>query len=121
MVLDAEKRGLLKPGSKIVEATSGNTGIGLALASAVKGYECIICMPEKMSAEKANVLRGLGARIIRTPNEASFDAPESHLSISKKIHESGEAILLDQYCNPSNPIGKKNLNFSFEQRVEGFL
>lgn len=57
-----------------------------------------------MSAEKANVLRGLGARIIRTPNEASFDAPESHLSISKKIHESGEAILLDQYCNPSNPI-----------------
>ena len=59
-----------------------------------------------MSAEKANVLRGLGERIIRTPNEASFDAPESHLSISKKIHDSGEAILLDQYCNPSNPIGK---------------
>lgn len=64
-----------------------------------------------MSAEKANVLRGLGARIIRTPNEASFDAPESHLSISKKIHESGEAILLDQYCNPSNPIGKKLSTF----------
>lgn len=68
MVLDAEKIGRLKPGNKIVEATSGNTGIGLALASAVRGYECIICMPEKMSAEKANVLRGLGATIIRTPN-----------------------------------------------------
>jgi len=67
MVLDAEKNGRLKPGDKIVEATSGNTGIGLALASAVKGYECIITMPEKMSAEKANVLSGLGAKIIRTP------------------------------------------------------
>lgn len=104
MVLDAEKRGILKPGSKIIEATSGNTGIGLALASAVKGYECIICMPEKMSAEKANVLKGLGAKIIRTPNEAAFDAPESHLSISKGYHDRGEAILLDQYTNPSNPI-----------------
>ena len=68
MVLDAQKKGILKPGSKIVEATSGNTGIGLALASSVRGYECVICMPEKMSAEKANVLKGLGAKIIRTPN-----------------------------------------------------
>ena len=108
MVLDAEKRGVLKPGMKIVEATSGNTGIGLALASAVRGYECIICMPEKMSAEKANVLKGLGAHIIRTPTEASWDAPESHLSVSKDICKKDEkAILLDQYVNPSNPIGKQ--------------
>jgi hypothetical protein len=64
-----------------------------------------------MSTEKANVLRGLGAKIIRTPNEASFDSPDSHLGISKAIHDKGEAILLDQYCNPSNPIGKKLLNF----------
>ena len=71
-----------------------------------------------MSAEKANVLSGLGAKIIRTPNEASFDSEESHIGISKRIHQSGEAILLDQYVNPSNPIGKKNLNFSFEQRVD---
>lgn len=63
-----------------------------------------------MSAEKANVLRGLGARIIRTPNEAAFDAPESHISVAKGIHERGEAILLDQYTNPSNPLGKKILN-----------
>lgn len=68
MVLDAEKKGTLKPGSKIVQATSGNTGIGLSLAAAVKGYECVICMPEKMSMEKANVLKGLGAKIIRTAN-----------------------------------------------------
>lgn len=67
MVLDAEKRGILKPGDTIVEATSGNTGIGIALASAVQGYDCIITLPEKMSAEKANVLKGLGAKVIRTP------------------------------------------------------
>lgn len=65
-------------------------------------------MPEKMSAEKANVLKGLGANIIRTPTEASWDAPDSHLSVSKNIcKEDDKAILLDQYINPSNPIGKK--------------
>lgn len=68
MVADAERVGLLKPGAKIVEASSGNTGIALALVSAIKGYECVICMPEKMSAEKVDVLNGLGARVIRTPN-----------------------------------------------------
>jgi cystathionine beta-synthase len=105
MVLDAEKRGVLKPGDTIVEATSGNTGIGIALASAVRGYDCIITMPEKMSAEKANVLKGLGAKVIRTPTEAAFDAPDSHIGVSLKCRDEG-AILLDQYCNPSNPIGK---------------
>lgn len=108
MVLDAEKRGALKPGSTIVEATSGNTGIGIALASAVRGYECVITLPEKMSTEKANVLKGLGAKVIRTPTEASFDSPESHIGISLKLRDEG-AILLDQYSNPSNPIGKKTL------------
>lgn len=82
MVLDAEKRGILKPGAVIVEATSGNTGIGIALASAVRGYGCIITLPEKMSTEKANVLKGLGATVIRTPTEAAYDAPESHIGIS---------------------------------------
>lgn len=108
MVLDAEKRGVLKAGDTIVEATSGNTGIGIALASAVRGYECIITLPEKMSAEKANVLKGLGAKVIRTPTEAAFDAPESHIGVSLKCRDEG-AILLDQYCNPSNPIGKQLL------------
>lgn len=103
MVLDAEKRGILKPGSVIVEATSGNTGIGLALASAVRGYECVITMPEKMSNEKANVLKGLGAKVIRTPTEASFDSPESHIGISLKMRDEG-CVLLDQYSSPSNPI-----------------
>lgn len=75
MVLDAEKRGVLKPGDRIVEATSGNTGIGIALACAVRGYDCIITLPEKMSTEKSNVLKGLGAKVIRTPTEAASDAP----------------------------------------------
>lgn len=106
MVLDAEKQGVLKPGSVIVEATSGNTGIGIALACAVRGYECVITLPEKMSSEKANVLKGLGATVIRTPTEAAYYAPESHIGISLKKRDEEGCILLDQYCNPSNPIGK---------------
>ena len=89
-----------------MEATSGNTGIGIALACAVKGYECLITLPEKMSNEKADVLKGLGAKVYRTPTEAASDAPESHIGVSLKLRDQG-AILLDQYCNPSNPIGNK--------------
>ena len=66
-------------------------------------------MPEKMSAEKANVLKGLGAKIIRTPTEASFDSPESHLGLACKLRDEG-CVLLDQYTNPSNPIGKTLLS-----------
>ena len=116
MVLDAEKRNVLKKGDTIVEATSGNTGIGIALASAVRGYKCVITMPEKMSAEKANVLKGLGAKVIRTPTEAAFDAPESHIGVSLKLRDEG-AILLDQYSNPSNPIGTTLFRELTEQRV----
>merc|ERR1719391_247286 len=75
MVEDAEAAGLLKPGDTIIEPTSGNTGIGLALAGAVKGYRTIIVLPEKMSTEKVDVLRALGAEIIRTPTSATFDPP----------------------------------------------
>ena len=71
-------------------------------------------MPEKMSAEKANVLKGLGAQIIRTPNEAAWDSPISHIGISRRMAEEDGYVLLDQYSNPSNPIGKtlsiRNLN-----------
>lgn len=106
MVEEAEKDGLLKPGySTIIEPTSGNTGIGLALAAAVKGYKCIIVLPEKMSNEKVYVLKGLGARIVRSPTSASYDDPKSHIGIAMKLcRDIPGAIILDQYRNPYNPV-----------------
>lgn len=105
MVEDAEEKGLLKPGSTIIEPTSGNTGIGLAMASAVKGYRCIIVMPEKMSDEKVNTLRALGAEIIRTPTEAAFDSPDSLIAVAQRLQkEIPNAVVLDQYRNPGNPL-----------------
>uniref|UniRef100_W5LZ39 Cystathionine beta-synthase n=1 Tax=Lepisosteus oculatus TaxID=7918 RepID=W5LZ39_LEPOC len=106
MVEDAEKAGILKPGDTIIEPTSGNTGrIGLALAAAVKGYRCIIVMPEKMSMEKVDVLRALGAEIVRTPTSARFDSPESHVGVSWRLkNEIPNSHILDQYRNPSNPL-----------------
>lgn len=80
MIEAAESDGILKPGYTIIEPTSGNTGIGLALAGAVKGYKVIITIPEKMSNEKVNLLKALGAQVIRTPTEASSDSPFSHIS-----------------------------------------
>lgn len=104
MVEDAEKSGRIKPGDTLIEPTSGNTGQGIALAAAVKGYRCIITMPEKMSKEKQISLEALGAEIIRTPTEASFDDPESHIGIAKKLNEEIQnSHILDQYANPSNP------------------
>ncbi|KAG5321816.1 CBS synthase, partial [Acromyrmex heyeri] len=97
MISDAEKNGLIKPGYTIIEPTSGNTGIGLAMAAVVKGYKCIIVMPEKMSNEKVYVLRALGADIVRTPTEASWDSPEAHISVAQKLQkEIPNSIVLDQ-------------------------
>lgn len=97
MVEDAEKAGLLKPGYTIIEPTSGNTGIGLAMAAAVKGYRCIIVMPLKMSDEKVNVLKALGAEIVRTPTSASFDSPEGLIAVSQKLQkEIPNSIILNQ-------------------------
>lgn len=97
MVQDAEEAGLLKPGSTIIEPTSGNTGIGLAMVAAVRGYRCIIVMPEKMSDEKVSILYALGAKIVRTPTEASWDSPESHIRVAQKLQkEIPNSIILDQ-------------------------
>lgn len=82
-----------------------NSGIGLALVAAVKGYRCIITLPEKMSAEKVSVLRALGAEIVRTPTEAAFDAPESHIGVAKRLEkEIPNSHILDQYANVNNPL-----------------
>lgn len=105
MVEDAEKSGMLRQGDTIIEPTSGNTGIGLALAAAVKGYRCIIVLPEKMSSEKVATLRALGAEIVRTPTSASWDSPESHISVAQRLlAEIPNSIILDQYRNPGNPL-----------------
>lgn len=110
MVEDAERSGRIKPGDTLIEPTSGNTGIGLALAGAVKGYNVVITLPMKMSSEKVNMLKGLGARVIRTPTEAASDSPDSHISVARRIRDEinakapGTAHILDQYTNPSNPL-----------------
>ncbi|KHN75485.1 Cystathionine beta-synthase [Toxocara canis] len=105
MVDIAERTGLLKPGMTLIEPTSGNTGIGLALVAAVKGYRCIIVMPEKMSKEKECTIRALGAEIVRTPTDADYASPESHISTAFRMHKEMEnSIVLDQYLNPGNPI-----------------
>ena len=104
MVEKAEAEGRIKPGDTLIEPTSGNTGIGMALVAAVKGYRMIITMPEKMSKEKEVVLKALGAEIVRTPTEAAWDAPESHIGVAKKMQtEIPNSHILDQYANPANP------------------
>ncbi len=104
MVEEAEKKGLIRPGDTLIEATSGNTGIGIALAGAVKGYRVIITMPEKMSHEKEVVLTALGTTIYRTPTAAAWDDPDSHIELAKRlVKELPRAHILDQYSNPDNP------------------
>ena len=104
MVEKAEKSGRIKPGDTLIEPTSGNTGQGIALAAAVKGYKCIIIMPEKMSQEKQIAIEALGAKIVRTPTEALSSDPESHISVAKKLNsELDNSHILDQYSNPANP------------------
>lgn len=104
MIEAAEKAGKIKPGDTLIEPTSGNTGIGIALAGAVKGYKVIITLPEKMSREKQVVLEALGATIYRTPTEAAWDAPDSHISLAKRLNEEiPNSHILDQYANPENP------------------
>ena len=104
MVVEAEKEGRIKPGDTLIEPTSGNTGIGLALAAAVMGYKMIITMPKKMSQEKEDVLTALGAKVIRTRTEAAFDDPDSLIGIAKKLNkEIPNSHILDQYGNMNNP------------------
>ncbi len=105
MLEEAQKKGRIKPGDTLIEPTSGNTGIGLALAAAVYGYRMIITMPEKMSREKQVVLEALGAEIIRTPTEAAWDDPQSHIGVAKQLQKIlPNSHILDQYGNPDNPL-----------------
>jgi len=99
----AEREGKLKPGGTIVENTSGNTGMGVALAAAVKGYKCIFTMPDKMSLEKINRLKALGAQVIVTPTNVPAEDPRSYYETAKRVHrETPGAFMLNQYHNPDN-------------------
>jgi len=104
MVEEAERTGRIKPGDTLIEPTSGNTGIGMAMAAAIKGYRLIITMPEKMSKEKQLMMEALGAEIVRTPTTAAHDSPESNFGVAEKLHkEIPNSHILDQFGNPDNP------------------
>jgi len=103
MVEDAEKAGLLKPGGTIIEGTSGNTGMGLALTAIAKGYKCIFTMADKQSQEKINILRAVGAEVIVCPTNVEPDDPRSYYSVARKLNkEIPNSIYPNQYDNPSN-------------------
>ena len=104
MIDCAEKSGRIKPGDTLIEPTSGNTGIGLALAAAVRGYKLIICMPKKMSMEKEITIKALGAKVVRTRTEAAYEEEDSSFSIAKKLNkEIPDSHILDQWENICNP------------------
>ncbi|MGH3003937.1 MAG: PLP-dependent cysteine synthase family protein, partial [Gaiellaceae bacterium] len=104
MIEAAERDGKLRPGGTIVEPTSGNTGAGLAIAAAQKGYRCIFVMPDKMSQEKIAMLRGYGAEVVITPTAVDHDSPESYYSVSSRLAEEiPGGFKPDQYSNMSNP------------------
>ena len=104
IIEDAEKKGLLKPNGIIVENTSGNTGVGLAIVAAVKGYKTIFTIPDKMSQEKINLLKAFGAEVIITPTDVPYDDPRSYYETAKRIaKETPNSFYVDQYNNIKNP------------------
>jgi cystathionine beta-synthase len=104
IIEDAERAGLLKPGGTIVEGTSGNTGAGLAMVAALKGYKCIFVLPDKQSEEKRAALRAYGARVVVTPTNVEADDPRSYYAVSRRLaDETPNAFYANQYHNPSNP------------------
>src|SRR5690348_11012039 len=104
MIEQAERDGMLKPGGTIVEPTSGNTGVGLAIAAAGKGYRCVFVMPDKMSQEKISMLRAYGAEVVITPTAVDHESPESYYSVSSRLAEEiPGGFKPDQYSNMANP------------------
>src|SRR5262249_54054030 len=101
IVDDAERRGVLKPGATLIEATAGNTGMGLSLVAAVRGYNLVCVMPEKMSADKRSALASVGARVVITPN-ASPDQPDNFQNVAIRVAEENGWFLTDQFRNPVN-------------------
>ncbi|MDP2783200.1 MAG: cysteine synthase CysM [Sulfurimicrobium sp.] len=101
MIIHAEARGEIKPGDTLIEATSGNTGIALAMAAAMRGYKMVLVMPEHMSMERRQVMRAFGADIVLTPREGSMEAA---IDTAKRMRDEGRGIILDQFSSPDNPL-----------------
>ena len=105
MIEDAESQGLLKEGGTIIEGTSGNTGMGLALTAIVKGYKCVFVLTDKQSKEKMDILRAVGAEVVTCPTDVAPDDPRSYYSVSKRLSEERpNSWYVNQYDNPSNAI-----------------
>lgn len=102
IIKDAERKNLLKPGGTIVENTSGNTGVGVAIVAAVRGYKTIFTIPDKMSNEKIDLLKAFGAEVIVTKTDVPPDSPESYYEVAKRIAKEKRAFYVDQYNNPKN-------------------
>ncbi len=101
MVVEAERRGAIKPGDTLIEATSGNTGIALAMAAAMRGYKMVLVMPEHLSLERRQTMRAFGAEIVLTSKAGGM---ESARDIAEKMRSEGKGIILDQFANPDNPL-----------------
>jgi cysteine synthase B len=101
MVVEAEKRGTIKPGDTLIEATSGNTGIALAMAAAMRGYKMILVMPEHLSLERRQTMRAFGAEIVLTPKAGGM---ETARDVAERMRAEGKGIILDQFANPDNPL-----------------
>jgi len=101
MVVEAEKRGTIKPGDTLIEATSGNTGIALAMAAAMRGYRMVLVMPEHLSLERRQTMRAFGAEIVLTPKAGGM---ETARDVAEKMRAEGRGIILDQFANPDNPL-----------------
>ena len=101
MIRRAEERGDIKPGDTLIEPTSGNTGIALAMAAAIRGYRMVLIMPEHLSVERRQTMRAFGAEIILTPQEGGMEAARD---LAEKMRDEGKGIMLDQFANPDNPL-----------------
>jgi len=101
MIVEAEKRGQIKPGDTLIEATSGNTGIALAMVAAMRGYRIVLVMPESQSAERVQTMRAYGAEIVLTPKAGGMEAARD---IAERMRQEGKGLILDQFANPDNPL-----------------
>src|SRR5712675_562094 len=101
MIVEAEKRGTIKPGDTLIEATSGNTGIALAMVAAIRGYRMVLVMPESLSLERRQTMAAFGAQFVLTPEKGGMELARD---TAERMRDAGEGVILDQFANPDNPL-----------------